>query len=141
MIGNPRRASVGEARAVRAQGPLVEVVWRLEGGADAEWAVCFVPDGPRHGSHPYVSGRPPSLRSNGSLDGLLEVWWVVPEGDIEDAQRYVRDAVEAANRRYEDLAGESNQRQGDQGVVAQDVERLASITGRLNSEPTGARRR
>lgn len=86
---------VAKATVLHVEAGRATIRWSLEGGANHEWIVTFIPEGTRRGSGAYILGGPdPVIDSNGLIS------WEVPEGDVEDADSFVKQSVEATNKRF-----------------------------------------
>jgi hypothetical protein len=97
---------VSKAKVVSVLKGLVTVSWDLEGGVSREWIARFRPYGTRRGSGAYViSGSDPKADSD------RRITWTVPEGDVDDADSFVKQSVKWTNEQYEGFV--ESERQSD----------------------------
>lgn len=87
---------VSQANVVSVSNGLVTVSWDLEGGVSGEWIARFHPYGTRRGSSAYVvTGSDPKVNAD------RRITWTVPEGDVGDADLFVKQSVKWTNQQYE----------------------------------------
>ena len=87
--------TVARATVIDANEGFATVRWTLIGGTTEDWIARFRGYGTRKGSGEYVlTSSEPAI----ALD--LSITWNVPYVDIEDAESYVKQSVEATNLAY-----------------------------------------
>lgn len=87
---------VSKANVVSVSNGLVTVIWDLEGGVSGEWIARFHPYGTRRGSGAYVV-----TPTDPKVDSDRRITWTVPEGDVGDADSFVKQSVKWTNQQYE----------------------------------------
>ena len=118
---------ITEQTVVDVQNGLVSLHFTLKGPASSGWRVIFaMPRGGRKGSGGFVMGPDPVAKRE-------RIEWTVPEGDMEDAVRHVRERVAATNTVLEQQVAKTRQAAVNESVVEQAKQaRVAEVQKRLD---------
>lgn len=122
---------VSKANVVSVSNGLVTVSWDLEGGASVEWIDQFQPYGTRRGSGAYVvTPSDPKIHSD------RRITWTVPEGDVGDADAFVKQSVKWTNQQYEGFVESERQNAlRDEENAREEQSQLEDVEKRLG-EPS-----
>jgi hypothetical protein len=90
--------SISDRRVVDLSDGLATVHWMLGGDWNCEWAQNFTPTGTQNRSGGFLLAPLEPGATNSRF-----IMWTIPSEDIESADAYVKQSVEATNANYKAL--------------------------------------